>query len=172
MPAKVDFEKDLPKAEKRVDDLDKGLKKLATMQNKKYAEFETLRGALMEGKDVIAENQKAIKKEKDPKKISALATEMEEQEKTFEKIAAKLKPIVKELGDMGTTAGNLKRSMQEEYKALQEMEKELKRTGGDMKEIKAWADTIKTLCKTLDTAADKAASLAEEPKSLPDIPKL
>ncbi len=172
MPAKVDFEKDLPKAEKRVDDLDKGVKKLATMQNKKYAEFETLRGALMEGKGIIADSQKDLKKEKDAKKISALAQEIETQEKTFEKISAKLKPIVKELTDMGTTAGNLKRSMQEEYKALQEMEKELKRTGGDMKEIKAWADTIKTLCKTLDDGADKAASLAEEPKSLPDIPKL
>lgn len=171
MPAKVDFEKDLPKAEKRVDELDKGVKKLATMQNKKYAEFETLRGALIEGKDVMAENQKAIKKEKDPKKIAALATEMEEQEKTFEKMSAKLKPIVKELADMATTAANLKRTMQEEYKALAVMEKDLKRTGGDMKDIKSWADTIKALMKTLDSGADKAASLASELGTLPDIPK-
>lgn len=169
---KTDFERDMPKLEKRVGELEKGVKQLSGMQKKKYTEFETLKNALWEGKDLIDENQKALKKEKDPKKLKALAEEIEEAEKTFKKISAKLDPMIKELSEMGTTAANLKRSMQEEKKTVESMEKDLTRTAGDVKELKAWADTLKDLGKTLTTNIQTAGQLEDEPKSLPKVPKL
>jgi DNA repair ATPase RecN len=169
---KMDVEGDLTKAEKRVGDLEKGLKTLGGMQKKKYAEFETLNNALYEGKELIEDNQKALKKESDPKKIKALAEEMEEAEKTFKKMAAKRDTVVKELGDMGTTATNLLRSFEVEEKGLNELEKALTRSGGDVKEMKAWSNTIKTLLKTASSSMQTAKQLADEPKSLPKLAKL
>lgn len=172
MPAKFNFEKDMPRIEKRVGDLETGVKKLAAMQKKKYTEFETLKNALWEGKDLIEENQKSLKKEKDPKKIKELAEEIEEQEKTFKKISAKLDPMVKELTEMGTTAGNLKRTMEDEQKTVEAMEKEVTKTAGDVKDLKAWADSLKALAKTLKQSIMSAGDLESEAKGLPKVPKL
>lgn len=170
--AKVDVGGDLGKAEKRVGDLEKGLKSLAGMQKKKYAEFETLNNALYEGIDLINENQKALKKEKDTKKIKVLADEIDESEKTFKKMSVKRDAVVKELGDMGTTALNLMRSFEDEDKGLVELEKALPRCGGDLKEMKEWGNTIKTLQKTVNVSRQSARQLADEPKSLPKLAKL
>lgn len=169
---KMDVEGELTKAEKRVTELEKGVKSLAGMQKKKYAEFETLNNALYEGKEIIEDNQKALKKESDPKKIKALADEMEEAEKTFKKMSVKRDAVVKELGDMGTTAGNLVRSLAEEEKGLSQLEKTITRTGGEIKDLKAWSATITELQKTIKGATQTAQGLADEPKSLPKLAKL
>ena len=169
---KMDVEGDLTKAEKRVGDIEKGIKTLAGMQKKKYAEFETLNNALYEGKDLIDENQKALKKEKDTKKIKELAGEIEESEKTFKKMAVKRDAVHKELNEMGTTAGNLLRSLQEEEKGLGELEKAIKRTGGELKDLKAWDATIKALQKAIKSSTQTAQGLADEPKNLPNLAKL
>ena len=167
---KVDIESDLPKLEKRVNDLDKGVKKIAAMHKKKYAEFETVNGALWEGKDMIEDNQKKLKKEKDSKKLKKLADEIDAQETTFGKMSKKIPGLRKELGDMSTTAGNLERTLLGEKKTVAQMEKDLKRTGGDVKQLKAWSKTLKDLGDTISKASESAHFIKDT--GLANTPKL
>ena len=170
MPKTVDIDKELPKLEKRVKDLEGGVQKIGSMHKKKYAEFETVNGALWEGKDLIEDDQKKLKKEKDTKKIKALAEEIEEMEKTFKKMSAKIGPIRKELSQMSTTAGNLKRSLDEEKKNVADWEKGLTRTGGDVKELKAASKKLKELDGIIKKSAEAAHFIAET--GLANTPKL
>ena len=167
---KIDVASDLPKLEKRVDALEKGVKKLASMQKKKYAEFETLNNALYEGKDVIEDNRKKLKKEKNAKKIKLLADEIDAQETTFGKISKKIPALRKSLDDMSGTAKNLCRSLDEELGNISKMEKALARTGGDVKELKAMGKTLKGLTGQVKDAAEPASLIADT--GLPNTPKL
>jgi chromosome segregation ATPase len=167
-----DFDSDLNKLDKRLEALKKGNDKLETMFKKKRQEFETINSALWEGKKDYDDTQKDLKKEKDAKKIGELAEQLQETEKTFDKMTTKLGGIVKELNDMGATGANLERSIKEEQNNLDALEKEIKRTGGEIKQLKEWADTIKGLGKSINFEATRAFTIADEVKNLPKTPKL
>ena len=168
----TDFDSELSALEKRLTDFIKGNDKLENMFKKKRQEFETINSGLWEGKKMYEESQKELKKEKDPKKIKALAEEIEETEKTFKKMTAKLDGIVKELSGMGTTGGNLERSIRDEDKALDKMEKDIKRTGGEVKQLKEWDATMKGLRKSINFEATRAFTIKDEVKNLPKTPTL
>lgn len=168
--AKTDFNKDLPKLQKRVGNLVNGVKKLGTMHKKKYAEFETVNGALWEGKDMVEDNKKKLKKEKDTKKIKVLAEEIDAQETTFKKMSSKVTPIRKDLADMSSTAGNLKRSLQDEKKTIDGMQKELKRMAGDLKTLKEWNKTLVDLADEVSKSSENASLIADT--GLANTPKL
>lgn len=167
---KVDVESDLPKLEKTVDGLDKEAKKLGGAYKKKSAEFETVNSALWEGKDLIEDNQKQLKKEKDTKKIKELAEEIEAQETTFKKMSAKLPAIRKEMETMISEAQTLFKSLSSAEDEVSVLEKALTRTAGDINEMKEWSKTLKGLGATIGKAIEIVRPIKDD--GLPNSPKL
>ena len=161
---KVDVAAEIEAAELRVKNLHKKAKQLAGAQKKKFAEFETLNGTLYEGKDVIAE--------KNDRKAKALQEEIDEMEKVFKKISAKIGPVIRELERMGKLGDGLVSELQEERKTLIALGNSLKRTGGELDQLRAWAADIKGLLKIVSDTADTAGEVAELPATLPNTPKL
>ena len=127
-------------------------------------------GNIREGKSLIEDNQKQLKKEKDTKKIKALADEIEEQEKTFKKMSAKMPAIRKEAESMISEGTSLFKSLSGAGDDVKEMEKALTRTAGDINEIKAWSKTLKELGKTIEKAIDIVRPIKDD--GLPNTPKL
>ena len=140
---KVDVAAEIEAAELRVKKLHKKTSKLTGAVKKKYAEFETLNGTLYEGKDVIADNTKALKKEKNDRKAKALQEEIDEMEKVFKKISTKIGPVIRELERMGTLGEGLVSDLEEERSTLVALGNSLKRTGGELDQLRAWAPTSK-----------------------------
>ncbi len=169
---KVDIAAEIDAAEARVKQLGRTTKAVAGAQKKKYAEFETLNGALFEGIEVIADSKKALKKEKDGRKIKALEAEIDAQEKTFKKISTKLTPIVRDLGRSGTEGDALNEQLKAERATLVELGNSLKRTGGELDQLRTWAGEIKALIKKVGAIAETAGQVAELPSSLPRTPTL
>jgi len=167
---KVDIEGEISKLEKRIAALNKENNRLGSAHKKKYSEFETLNGALWEGKDVIADSQKQLKKEKDTKKIKKLADEIEAQESTFKKISAKIPAIRKELEKMSSTAKDYVKVGRDELGDIAKLKKDLTRAGGDMK-------TLKALDKKLDGLNNDVVKIVEAARLIegaepPNTPKL
>jgi chromosome segregation ATPase len=171
MPS-TDFEGDLDKLDKRLEALKKENDKLETAFKKKRQEFETINSALWEGKKDYDDTQKELKKEKDAAKIGALAEQLQETEKTFDKMTKKLDGLVKELEVMGKTGSELEKSIKEEQKNVDALEKNIKRTGGEIAQLKEWADMIKKLGKGITFEATRAFTIADEVENLPKTPKL
>lgn len=167
---KINVESDLPKLEKVVEGLDKDAKKLGAAYKKKSAEFETMNGALWEGKNMIEDNQKQLKKEKDTKKAKTLLEEIEEQEKTFKKMSAKLPAIRKDAETMISEGATLFKSLSAASGDVTDMEKALTRTAGDINEMKEWSKTLKELSKTIEKAIDIVRPIKDD--GLPNTPKL
>jgi chromosome segregation ATPase len=167
-----DFGADLEKLEKRLEALQKGNDKLETMFKKKRQEFETINSALWEGKKDYDDTKKDLKTEKNATKIGEMAEQLQETEKTFDKMTKKLGGIVKELNDMGTTGSNLERTIKDEEKNLDKLEKDIKRTGGEIAQLKEWAEMIKKLGKGITFEATRAFTIADEVKNLPKTPEL
>ena len=169
---KVDTEAELDSALARVNALAKKVNKLAANQKKKYAEFETLNGGLHEGKDVIEDSKKALKKEKNDRKRKALEDEIEEGEASFGRMSTKLRGIVRDLGVMGGKGARLENSLKEERAKLVELGNSLKRTGGELEQLREWAANIKKLIKFVSDTHENASAAAELPGTLPRTPTL
>lgn len=167
---KIDVESDLPKLEKKVDALVKEAGKINTENKKRYAEFENLNGALWEGKKMIEDNQKALKKEKDTKKIKALADEIDEQEKTFKKISAKIPGIRKNVESTMNDADANDKELKSAMDDIAAFNKALMRTGGDVSELKELGKRLKDLEKSVDKAREIVGPIASG--GLPNTPKL
>lgn len=169
---KVDVESEIEGAEKRVNALERKTKQLVSAQKKKYAEFETLNGALYEGKDLIEDNKKQLKREKNDRKRKALTDEIEESERTFGKISKKLEPIVKALKQSGDASDAISGELKTERKTLVDLGNSLKRTGGELDQLRQWAAEIKKLIKTVADTAETAGQAADLPNTLPNTPRL
>lgn len=169
---KVDVEQEIAAAEARIKSLGRDTKALAGAQKKKYAEFETLNGALFEGIEVIADSKKALKKEKDARKKKALEDEIDAQEKTFKRISTKLTTIIRALGRSGTEGDALNEQLKTEKDTLVALGNSLKRTGGELDQLRTWAGEIKALIKKVGAIAEVAGQCAELPNTLPRTPTL
>lgn len=167
---KIDVESDLPKLEKKVDALVKEAGKINTENKKRYAEFENLNGALWEGKKMIEDSQKALKKEKDTKKVKALADEIEEQEKTFKKISAKIPGIRKNVESTMKDAENCDKDLKSALDEIAALNKALTRTAGFGDDLKEMAKQLKDLEKKVDKAREIVGPIATG--GLPNTPKL
>ena len=169
---KIDVAAEIDAAEARIKTLGRDTKSLAGAQKKKFAEFETLNGALFEGVEVIADSKKALKKAKDARKQKALEEEIDAQEKTFKKISAKLGPIVRDLERSGAEGDALNEQLKAEKATLVALGNSLKRTGGELDQLRTWAGEIKALIKKVGAIAETAGQVAELPSTLPRTPTL
>lgn len=167
---KINVESDLPKLEKKVEALVKEAGKINTENKKRYAEFENLNGALWEGKKMIEDSQKALKKEKDTKKIKELADEIEQQEETFKKISGKIPGIRKNVESTMNDATTCDKDLKGAIDEIAEFNKALLRTGGDVSDLKEWGKQL----KDLETKATKAREIVGPISTggLPNTPKL
>jgi DNA repair exonuclease SbcCD ATPase subunit len=159
-----DITKRREKLEVEVDGCEKEVKKLDTTFGKYMMEWKTVYNGLIEGKQVMAEDEERLKKEME-KHLKGL-------EATWNKMLQKLQTIKDSIADVAKVAATVMGDLDKAVKELEKMATDTKKAAGDIKEIQAESAAIKKLTRTAERLWTEFNRIKQDSSSVAPDPKL